>query len=116
MHLITFESIEEKAAMIESEWLDRWFVDLRDVTVNIAQKWRNVSISIHGVPFMAWNYENFHKIGSVFGRVVSVEYANLDGAKVSLISDCLFKINCKMWLQIGEIFFPIFLFETEEKP
>lgn len=37
MHLVTFESYDDKLAMVESKWLERWFIDLRDVNMSTAQ-------------------------------------------------------------------------------
>lgn len=114
MHLITFETYEDKIAMVESNWLENWFIDLRNVNKSVAQQWRSIDLIVRGVPFSAWNYENFHQIGSVFGRVVSIEYSNFTGARISLISDCLFKINCKMFFNLEEKKYPIFISETEQ--
>ena len=114
LHLLTFDSIEEKIAMVESGWLEKWFMMIRDINNAIAAQWRQTSLKIHGVPITAWNYENFHKLSSVFGRVISIDYSNFDCAKVLLISDCLFRINCKMYLKMDEGKYPIFVFEEDQ--
>ena len=111
LHLITFESIEEKVAMIQSNWLEQWFSELSDINAETSTRWREISLNIVGVPLSAWNYDNFHKIGSVFGRVISMDYSSFVFAKAIIITDCLFNINCKMWLSIDDQKFPIFIFE-----
>lgn len=94
LHLITFESLEEKQAMLESGWLDQWFIDITEVDDNIATQWRQTTICVYGVPISAWTYENFHNIGSIYGRVTSIDYSSFERAEVTLIiTDCLFKIN-----------------------
>lgn len=65
------------------------------------------------MPLSAWSYTNFHKISSVFGRVVSIDYSKFMDAKISLITDCLFKINCKMWFSLESKKYPIFITKTE---
>lgn len=113
LHLISFESVEEKEALLESKWLDNWFMDIRNVNSSVSSQWRETWIKIYGVPISAWNYENFHKIGSVYGRVLTVEYSNFDCATVLVITDCLFKINCKLHLELDGNFFAIFTTEND---
>lgn len=113
LHLIIFENMEEKLAMMESNWLDRWFIAFRQVNDKIATQWREITLNIYGVPLTAWNYENFHNIGSIFGRVLSVEYSNFDKGRILLITDCLFKVNCRLWIKIGDDKYPIFVYESE---
>lgn len=55
---------------------------------------------------------NFHNIVSIYRRVISNDYSSFECVEVMLITDCLFKINCKLHLEIGKKKFPIFTFET----
>lgn len=102
--------------MIESKWLDKWFMEIRNVNDTIVAQWRQTVMKIHGVPLTAWNYRNFHKIGSVYGRVISTDYSNYDCAKVMIITDCLFKVNCKLHLKIDGVHYPISTFEYDGHP
>lgn len=115
LHLITFDSMEEKIEMMNSKWLEKWFIEFRQVNDTIASQWREVILHVYGVPLTAWNYDNFHEIGSVFGRVLSIDYSQFDKSKILMITDCLFRINCKLWLDIGGTRYPIFIFETESQ-
>ena len=110
-HLITFDSAEEKAAMIESCWLEKWFLSIQNINDATVAQWRQTTITIIGVPLTAWHYSNFHNIASLYGRVVSVDYSKFDSAHVTIITDCLFKINCKLHLKIDDTKFPVFTFE-----
>lgn len=58
-HLITFESMEDKQAMLDSCWLDRWFIEISEVDESTTSRWRQTTLSIYGVPLATWNYENF---------------------------------------------------------
>lgn len=40
LHLITFVSLEDKQAMIESKWLEQWFLTLQDVNNQSSSLWR----------------------------------------------------------------------------
>lgn len=100
-HLITFESLEEKVAMIECNWLDRWFRDMRDIDAQCAPLWRKTQIKVYRVPIRGWSYDNFFNIGCIFGRVLSVDYSDFNYAKVLIISDCLFAINYKLAVEIS---------------
>lgn len=103
LHLMEFESQEDKEAIIESQWLLRWFLEVRNINDSCAPLWRETTVTIFGVPLAAWCYESFHKIGCIYGRVTSVDYSRYDYAKISLITDCLFKIN------------NVLLFDNEDK-
>ena len=111
LHLITFSTMEDKAAMIESEWLLQWFLDLREVNDRSASLWRKTQLKILGVPLRGWGYNNFYNIGNVFGRVMAVDYSRFEYGTVTVITDCLFSINCKMALQIEDSFHKISIFE-----
>lgn len=113
LHLITFDTFEEKKSMMESQWLLQWFMTITNVNDHSTTLWRETWIAIYGVPLFAWGYENFHNIGSVMGRVISVEYSNYDCAKILIFTDCLFDINCKVSLKIAGESYPIFV--TKEK-
>ena len=58
LHLISFQSLEDKEAMINSKWLERWFHDLRNVNNKCAPLWRCTQIRIYGVPLSGWGHEN----------------------------------------------------------
>lgn len=100
LHLITFDTLEDKKAMIESKWLDRWFMEVRDINPECGSRWKETWIRIYGVPLSGWGYDNFFKIGCIFGRVQSVEYSSFEYARVLLITDCLFNINCQMMIEL----------------
>lgn len=55
--------------MMERKWHENWFVEFRQVNDSIATQWRAISLNVYGVPLTTWNYDNFHEIGRVFGRV-----------------------------------------------
>lgn len=114
LHLISFENIEEKRSLIESQWLLKWFLDIRDVNESSVGLWRETWITIYGVPIVAWNYENFMNIGSVYGQVRSVEYSRMDYAKILIITDCFFHINNPLLLEIREKHFKIFVVEDSK--
>lgn len=111
MHLLTFSSMEDKQAMIESGWLDNWFEHISEVEKSFSPLWRETWIKIYGVPLSAWSYQNFYNIGCVYGRVISVDHSNFEYANVLVFTDCLFKINSKLAMQIEEYTFKIFTFE-----
>ena len=115
LHLITFVSNEDKKAMVESKWLDQWFVSIQDVNDQTSALWRETWLNIYGVPLSAWSYENFYNIGCIFGRVISVNYNNLDRAQVLIISDCMFEINGKISLEIDDMEFPVFVSEYKSQ-
>lgn len=66
-HLITFESMDDKEAMLESKWLDQWFESISEVKNNSSTLWRETWLCVYGVPLVAWCYENFYNIGCIFG-------------------------------------------------
>lgn len=101
LHLISFESYEDKKAMIESHWLEQWFSDLRNVNDICSAKWRKTYIRIYGVPLIGRGYENFYNIGSIFGRVILVDNTNFECSNLIILTDCLFSINCKLAMEIG---------------
>lgn len=109
--MITFESMEDKQAMLDSCWLGRWFIEISEVDESTTSRWRQTTLSIYGVPLAAWNYENFHNIGSIYGRVILVDYSNFTSAEVMLITDCLFKINCNLHIDIDGKKYPVFTSE-----
>lgn len=111
LHLIIFDTFEDKKCMMESQWLLQWFMSITNVNDHSATLWRETWINIYGVPLFAWGYENFRNIGSIMGRVLSVEYENYDCAKILIFTDCLFDINCKLSLEIAEESYPIFVTE-----
>lgn len=113
-HLIIFETLEDKLNVIEGKWLERWFIAIRKVNKHSAALWRETWISIYGTPLIAWEYSNFHKIGSVFGRVKSILYGECDCAHILIITDCLFDINCKIQLQINEVNYSVFISEKQQ--
>nr|CCA65973.1 hypothetical protein [Beta vulgaris subsp. vulgaris] len=122
LHLITFDTFENKKAIIESEWLQRWFSKIINVNTRSVSLWRETWVNIYGVPLIAWGYNNFHNIGSMLGRVLSVNYNNFDCAKVLIYTDCFFDINCKISFEIGEEKYPVYvsekqqLWQTQSKP
>ena len=36
LHLVTFETVDDKRAMLESNWLDTWFIETRDINKSVA--------------------------------------------------------------------------------
>nr|CCA66177.1 hypothetical protein [Beta vulgaris subsp. vulgaris] len=113
-HLLIFETLEDKQNMIDSKWLERWFIAIRNVNKHSAALWRETWINIYGTPLIAWEYRNFLKIGSIFGRVKSILYGEYDCAHILIITDCLFDINCKIQLQIDEVNYPVFVSEKQQ--
>lgn len=111
MHLISFSSVEDKTTMIESNWLENWFIAIRDVNMKSSSLWREVWIKVYGVPLFAWGYENFYNIGCIFGRVISVDHSRFDYARVLVFTDCMFTINNNMALEINEEKHKIFVSE-----
>ena len=110
-HLIIFETLEDKQNVIDSKWLERWFIAIRNVNKHSAALWRETLINIYGTPLIAWEYKNFLKMGSIFGRVKSISYGEYDCAHILIITNCLFDINCKIQLQIEEENYPVFVSE-----
>ena len=97
--------MEDKKSLLESQWLDRWFLKIKDVDCNSKALWRETWISILGVPLIAWDYENFYNLSCIFGKVISVHYKQFDCAMVKICTDCMFDINCKISMEIeGKIF------------
>lgn len=111
LHLIFFDTIEDKVAMMECKWLQTWFMKLTNIDETSAPLWRETILSIYGVPLSAWSHENFYKIGCVYGLVLSVDYSRSDHARVKIFTDCFFKINNQILLDVGEKRFPVFVFE-----
>lgn len=100
LHIITFDSIEEKEAMLESKWLEKWYMEVRNAARKTSSLWRETWITIYGVPLHAWSYDNFYKIGCIFEKVLSVNQQQFEYTKILISTDCLFKINCKMALDM----------------
>nr|CCA66197.1 hypothetical protein [Beta vulgaris subsp. vulgaris] len=111
LHLLSFDSIEDKKAMVECQWLQRWFVEIRDVSESNAAIWRETWITIYGVPISAWGYENFFEIGSIYGKVQSVDYSRMDYARVLVITDCFFQINHPVLFSVEGKNFKIYVSE-----
>lgn len=78
IHLVTFETIEYKKAMTECEWLNRWFMDVRNVNSMSSAKWRETQLRIYGMPLHGWGSEIFYKVGCILGRVTSVDYSSFE--------------------------------------
>ena len=114
LHLITFLSVEEKEAFMECKWLEQWFHDIQDVAINCSAKWRKTWVNVYGVPIWGWEYENFFDIGCTFGKVLSVEMSNLNKAKILIITDCFFHINCEMALDMEGYLTKIHIFEEKD--
>ena len=102
LHLVTFETIEDKNAMIECDWLSRWFMDIRNVNSMSSSKWRESHLRIYGMPLHGWGYENFYNAGCIFGRVTFVDYSSFEYAKITVITYCLFSINCKLVIEVED--------------
>lgn len=113
-HLITFHSLEDKESMIQSRWLERWYMELKEVDNLSTTHWRETWINIYGVPLVGWGYENFYNIGSILGKVLSVSYTDLDCANVMIITDCLFDINTKISICIEGVQYPIHISEKKQ--
>ena len=111
LHLITFDSAEDKDNLLNSKWLLRWFLELRNVNQKSAALWRKAWITVYGVPLTAWSYEIFFKIGNVYGKVMSIEYSKMDCAKIMIITDCFFRINNPLILDLEGDKFKIFISE-----
>lgn len=116
LHLLTFESVEDKQAMIESQWLQRWFLELRDVNNSSAAIWREVWLTIYGVPITAWSYDSFLDIGSIYGKVLSVDYSRMDYARVLVITDCFFMINNPILFTVEDKNFKVYITEESSIP
>nr|CCA66179.1 hypothetical protein [Beta vulgaris subsp. vulgaris] len=114
-HLIIFDSKEDKESMIESEWLGRWFMAFKDVDKQSKALWRETWISIHGVPLVAWGYDNFYDIGCVFGKVISVQYKQLDCAYIKVCTDCMFDIHCKISMDVDDKQYHVFVSEKQQQ-
>ena len=112
MHLITFETLEDKDAHLESNWLSTWFLKMQDVNKNSASLWRETWLTIHGVPLTAWTHGNFYKIGCIYGRVLSVDYSGYECVKILIYTDCLFKINNQLLFDIEDKRYTIFVSEN----
>lgn len=102
--------------MIESKWLETWFTKLNDINDESTLTWKETTIKIYGVPLRGWGYQNFCNIGCTFGRVISLDYSSFEYARVSIISDCLFVINCKMAIEIDGNLSTIFILEEYKSP
>lgn len=89
-------------------------MSITNVNDHSAALWRETWISVYGVPLIAWNYNNFLNIGSVMGRVISVNYKNYDCANILIFTDCLFDINCKLSLEIADVSYPVFVTEKKQ--
>lgn len=101
LHLITFATKENKIVMIDSKWLENWFLELRDVNDSSTSLWRETWLKVYSVPLSAWGYKNFYNIGCIFDRVLLVDHSNYDHASVSIYTDVLFKINAKLAMDIN---------------
>lgn len=55
LHLITFDSLEDKIAMIDSKWLENWFIHLENVNDSSVSIWRETRIKVYGVPLSIWD-------------------------------------------------------------
>lgn len=113
-HLITFNTLEDKKSIIESQWLERWYMVLKNVNSNSAALWRETWISVYGVPLIGWNYKYFFDIGCVLGKVLSVNYKSLECARILILTDCLFDINAKISICIGDKRYSIYVSEKQQ--
>lgn len=116
LHLLTFESMEDKKDFLESQWLQRWFLELRDVNNSSAAIWREAWLTIYGVPITAWSYDNFLDIGSIYGKVLSIDYSRMDYARVSVITDCFFMINNPILFTVDNKNFKVHISEETIPP
>lgn len=89
-------------------------MEIRDVSVKASAKWRETWITIYGVPLNAWSHDTFFKIGCVFGKILSINYSNFEFTKILISIDCLFKINCKMALNVDGFMTKIHIWETPQ--
>ena len=112
-HLITFDSFENKKSIMESRWLERWYSTIRNVNNISASLCRETWISVVGMPLIAWGYKNFYNVGSIFGRVISVNQKNFESAKIMIYTDCMFEINTKIAMEIDDITYDIFISERQ---
>lgn len=67
---------------------------------NYASLWRKTQLKIYGVPLSGWGYEIFDMIGCMFRQVLPVHHVDFNCAKVLILTDCLFLINCKIAVDI----------------
>ncbi|XP_048494804.1 uncharacterized protein LOC125494938 [Beta vulgaris subsp. vulgaris] len=114
LHLITFESLEEKEAMLKCEWLLRWYQDLRNVNSRSASLWRETWLTIYGVPLIAWSYETFYNIGCIYGKVLSVDYSRKDLGRIMILSDCFFTINNPILIEVNGKVTKVFVVEEPQ--
>lgn len=114
LHLVTFDSFEDKKSFMESGWLHRWFEKLINVNDESASVWRETWISVYGIPLIGWGYDNFFSIGCIFGRVISVDYKGFDRANILIFTDCLVEINCKVSMEINGKNYPVFISEKRQ--
>lgn len=113
LHLVTFETFADKKEMMESKWLEKWFLVLRNVNDESSMMWRETWLKVSGVPLIAWGHENFYKIGCVYGRVLSVNQKNYECAYILVFTDVLFQINNKLSLDVQGKKYPIFVSVTK---
>lgn len=60
---------------------------------------------------MAWSYENFYNIGCIFGRAISIDHSRFDHTNILVFTDCQFKINAKLALEMNEREYKVFTIE-----
>lgn len=113
-HLIIFDTFEDKKAIMESKWLQRWFTKIINVNNKSATLWRETWLNIYGVPLVAWGYKKFFDIGCIFGRVISVNYKNYDQAQILVFTDCLFEINSKISFEVDGEKYDVHVSETRQ--
>lgn len=108
--------MEDKKAILESQWLQRWFLELRDVNNSSAAIWREAWLTIYGVPITAWSYDNFFDIGSIYRKVLSIDYSRMDYARVLVITDCFFMINNPIMFTVDTKNFKVYITEETINP
>lgn len=111
MHLVTFETQEDQKALVDSQRSLRWYRDQRNFNNKVATKWREIWLNVYRVPIDAWTYYNFHMIVCVFGKVISIDHSSFGHAKFIVHTYHLFKINCKMGLDVEEVRLTIFIWQ-----
>lgn len=102
LHLIIFDSFEDKRTIFESKWLERWFFTIKNVNDVIGSLWREIWKKIMGYLLsdgaQLWK---FYKVGCMFAKVLLIDYWGFDCAKVvCIITGCLLFINCKILMKI----------------
>ncbi|KAG5537241.1 hypothetical protein RHGRI_024627 [Rhododendron griersonianum] len=75
--LVTFQTQEERNALIKGPWMERWFESAKPWSGDQASYERFAWLGCQGMPLNAWDHSSFKQIGELWGHFISVDEETL---------------------------------------